>query len=110
MGLLDRLSRVYASLRIGFDSRTPRYLAVISLFATGYVIFPGDFDWVPVIGWVDDATVVAVSHITISRVAPADVVAEQRRKAANHVPLVIAGLCSLLLLFLSMVLGVFDLV
>lgn len=32
---------------------------LFSFFATLYVVSPADFDWIPVVGWIDDVVVVA---------------------------------------------------
>ncbi len=70
--------RLAALLRRGYalslalrDERTPGKAKAVALVALAWVVSPFDLDFVPLLGWVDDAAVVYLGSQLVERLSPA---------------------------------------
>jgi uncharacterized membrane protein YkvA (DUF1232 family) len=72
------LKKCYALFRGLLDKRTPWLAKITGLVVLAYVILPFDFipDAIPVLGWLDDATVAAIGIFIISKLVPKEVLGE----------------------------------
>lgn len=68
--LVALLQRGYALTLAVRDERTPRKARAVALVALAWVVFPLDLDFVPLLGWIDDAVVVLVASRVVDRLAP----------------------------------------
>jgi uncharacterized membrane protein YkvA (DUF1232 family) len=94
MKLLDRLRR-WASA-VGKDTltiwyaakhpRTPTVAKVLAVCLVAYAFSPIDLipDFIPVLGYLDDAILLPLGVLLIIRLIPDEVIAECRRRAAQH--------------------------
>ncbi|WP_276247545.1 YkvA family protein [Haladaptatus sp. YSMS36] len=62
------------------DPETPWYLTIIGLFGVGWVLFLGDFDFIPYLGWIDDYTVFTVSNSIVRAGSSHDVISRAESK------------------------------
>ena len=64
---------------------TPRMLKLGALLAGMYVLSPVDLlpDWVPLLGWADDVTLLALAVPALLNLVPGPVLAEARAAAAR---------------------------
>lgn len=67
----------------GRDPRTPWYAKALALCVAGYALSPIDLipDFIPVLGWLDDAIIVPLGILAVVRMIPSDVMAEHRAAA-----------------------------
>jgi len=65
------------------DARTPWYAKAIAALVAGYALSPIDLipDFIPVIGYLDDAVVVPLGILVAVRLIPANLMAEFRAEA-----------------------------
>lgn len=77
------LNKVYVYIRALLDKRTPAIPKIAGIAIIAYIIFPFDIipDAIPVFGWLDDAAVTAIGLFIISRMIPAEILAEYAQKA-----------------------------
>lgn len=85
---------------------TPRYLKVMLWMALGYLISPIDFvpDYLPVIGLVDDMTIVPALLYSISHLLPPTVRYESEQRVAkleNKLPYIVPIIVIVLVVWLS---------
>ena len=68
------------------DSRTPKPAKLLLLLAVGYAVSPLDIipDFIPVIGYLDDAVVLPLLVIIAAKMIPKEVI-EDCRKMANRI-------------------------
>ena len=66
------------------DPRVPWHAKALAIFVAAYALSPIDLipDFVPVLGYLDDAILVPVGIWLVVRLIPPDVMAEQRELAA----------------------------
>ena len=66
------------------DERTPWYAKALGAFVLAYAVSPIDLipDFIPVIGFLDDAILLPVGIWAVRRMIPGDVMAEHRANAA----------------------------
>jgi len=66
------------------DPRTPWYAKALALGIAGYALSPIDLipDFVPILGYVDDAILVPLGILLAVRLVPPEVMAEHRATAA----------------------------
>lgn len=66
------------------DPRTPWYAKALALGIAGYALSPIDLipDFVPILGYVDDAILVPLGILLAVRLVPPEVMAEHRAAAA----------------------------
>lgn len=69
--LVALIQRGYALTLAVRDERTPGKAKAVALVALAWVVSPFDFDFVPLLGWVDDAAVVYLGSQIVERLAPA---------------------------------------
>jgi uncharacterized membrane protein YkvA (DUF1232 family) len=64
------------------DPRTPWYAKALGMFIVGYAVSPIDLipDFIPVLGFVDDALLLPLGIWAVRRMIPAEVMAEHRAK------------------------------
>jgi uncharacterized membrane protein YkvA (DUF1232 family) len=67
------------------DPRTPWYAKVLALCVAGYALSPIDLipDFVPVIGYLDDAVILPLGIVAVVKLIPEDVMADSRASAAD---------------------------
>lgn len=82
--LVSLLRRTYALSLAARDERTPRAARVVALVALAWVVFPLDFDFVPILGWVDDAVVVTLGSGLVRRLTPAPLYSEFEDRSPKH--------------------------
>ena len=72
---------VYLAAR---DPRTPWYAKVLALCVAGYALSPIDLipDFIPVLGYLDDAIIVPLGILAVVKMIPPEVMAEHRAAAA----------------------------
>jgi uncharacterized membrane protein YkvA (DUF1232 family) len=72
---------VYLAAR---DPRTPRYVKALGILTAAYALSPIDLipDFIPVLGYVDDAIILPLLLLATIKLVPADVMAESRAAAA----------------------------
>ncbi|MGN6306914.1 MAG: YkvA family protein [Mesorhizobium sp.] len=75
---------VHAIYLAAKDPRTPWYAKALALFVAGYALSPIDLipDFVPVLGYLDDAIIVPLGILLVLKMIPPDVMAEKRIEAA----------------------------
>lgn len=73
---------VYLAAR---DPRTPWYAKALALCVAGYALSPIDLipDFIPVLGYVDDAIIVPLGLLIVLALIPPEVMAEHRAAAAR---------------------------
>ena len=66
------------------DPRTPWYAKALALCVAGYALSPIDLipDFVPVLGYLDDLVIVPLGILTVLRLIPPEIMAENRAAAA----------------------------
>ena len=72
---------VYLAAR---DPRTPWYAKALAVCVAGYALSPIDLipDFIPVLGYLDDAVIVPLGILAVVKLIPSDVMAESRAAAA----------------------------
>ena len=62
------------------DPRTPWYAKALALCVAGYALSPIDLipDFVPVLGYLDDLVIVPLGILTVLRLIPPEIMAENR--------------------------------
>lgn len=75
---------VHAIYLAARDPRTPWYAKALALFVAGYALSPIDLipDFIPVLGYLDDAIIVPLGILLVLKMIPPDVMAEKRIEAA----------------------------
>ncbi|RVD69543.1 MAG: DUF1232 domain-containing protein [Mesorhizobium sp.] len=75
---------VHAIYLAAGDARTPWYAKVLALCVAGYALSPIDLipDFIPVLGYLDDAIIVPLGILAVLRMIPPEVMAEHRAAAA----------------------------
>src|SRR4051812_9464505 len=75
------LHAVYLAAR---DPRTPWYAKALALCVAGYALSPIDLipDFIPVLGYLDDAVIVPLGILAVVKLIPSDVMADSRAAAA----------------------------
>src|SRR5262245_33533644 len=80
----------YALYLAGRDPRTPWYAKALAVCVAGYALSPIDLipDFIPVLGYLDDAIIVPLGILAVVRMIPPDIMAEHRAAAtaAGGVP------------------------
>jgi len=91
------------------DSRTPWHARLLAVFAMVYLVSPFDLipDFIPVAGYLDDLIVVPLLLHFAYRALPADVKDLGERKAAKHLFALRLALAIVVLLFLSLLVGIY---
>src|SRR3954469_13869886 len=66
------------------DPRTPWYAKALAMCVAGYALSPIDLipDFIPVLGYLDDAVIVPLGLLAVGKLIPAEVMAESRPAAA----------------------------
>ncbi|AZN99313.1 DUF1232 domain-containing protein [Mesorhizobium sp. M9A.F.Ca.ET.002.03.1.2] len=66
------------------DPRTPWYAKALALCVAGYALSPIDLipDFIPVLGYLDDAIIVPLGILAVMKMIPPEVMAEHRAAAA----------------------------
>ncbi|PDQ20641.1 hypothetical protein CN311_13180 [Mesorhizobium sanjuanii] len=66
------------------DPRTPWYARALALCVAGYALSPIDLipDFIPVLGYLDDAIIVPLGILAVVKMIPPEVLAEHRAAAA----------------------------
>jgi len=72
---------VYLAAR---DPRTPWYAKALAICVAGYALSPIDLipDFIPVIGYLDDAVLVPLGILAVVKLIPPEIMAESRNAAA----------------------------
>ena len=72
---------VYLAAR---DPRTPWYAKALAVCVAGYALSPIDLipDFIPVLGYLDDAVIVPLGLLAVVNLIPAEIMAESRAAAA----------------------------
>ena len=75
---------VHAIYLAARDPRTPWYAKALALCVAGYALSPIDLipDFIPVLGYLDDAIFVPLGILAVVKMIPAEVMAEHRAAAA----------------------------
>jgi uncharacterized membrane protein YkvA (DUF1232 family) len=75
---------VHAVYLAGRDPRTPWYAKVLALCVAGYALSPIDLipDFIPVLGYLDDAIIVPLGILAVVKMIPPEVMAEHRAAAS----------------------------
>jgi uncharacterized membrane protein YkvA (DUF1232 family) len=75
---------VHAIYLAARDPRTPWYAKALALCVAGYALSPIDLipDFIPVLGYFDDAIIVPLGVLAVIKLIPPDVMAEHRAAAA----------------------------
>ncbi|QDB99811.1 DUF1232 domain-containing protein [Mesorhizobium sp. 8] len=75
---------VHAIYLAARDPRTPWYAKALALFVAGYALSPIDLipDFIPILGYLDDAIIVPLGVLLVIRMIPPNVMAEKRVEAA----------------------------
>jgi uncharacterized membrane protein YkvA (DUF1232 family) len=75
---------VHALYLASRDPRVPWYAKALAICVAGYALSPIDLipDFIPVIGYLDDAILVPLGVLLVIRLIPADIMAEHRELAA----------------------------
>ena len=75
---------VHALYLAARDPRTPWYAKALAVCVAGYALSPIDLipDFIPVIGYLDDAVIVPLGILAVVKLIPSDVMAESRAAAA----------------------------
>src|SRR5262245_18834770 len=74
----------YALYLAGRDPRTPWYAKALAVCVAGYALSPIDLipDFIPVLGYLDDAIIVPLGILAVVKMIPPEVMAESRTAAA----------------------------
>jgi uncharacterized membrane protein YkvA (DUF1232 family) len=84
---------------------TPWYAKALALAVAAYALSPIDLipDFVPVLGYLDDLLIVPLGIILVTRLLPAEILAECRAaaEAAERRPRSLAGAVAIVLLWLA---------
>ena len=66
-----------------YDPRVPLHAKVLAVIVAGYALSPIDLipDFIPVIGYLDDAVLVPLGVLLVVKLIPEDVMAEHRQAA-----------------------------
>ncbi|CAN7697790.1 YkvA family protein [Mesorhizobium sp. LjNodule214] len=75
---------VHAIYLAAGDPRTPWYAKALALCVAGYALSPIDLipDFIPVLGYLDDAIIVPLGILAVLKMIPPEVMAEHRAAAA----------------------------
>jgi uncharacterized membrane protein YkvA (DUF1232 family) len=75
---------VHAIYLAARDPRTPWYAKALALCVAGYALSPIDLipDFIPVLGYLDDAIIVPLGILAVVKMIPPEVMAEHRAAAA----------------------------
>ncbi|MER8575921.1 YkvA family protein [Mesorhizobium sp. M1338] len=75
---------VHALYLAARDPRTPWYAKALAVCVAGYALSPIDLipDFIPVIGYLDDAILVPLGILAVVKMIPPEVMAEHREAAA----------------------------
>jgi uncharacterized membrane protein YkvA (DUF1232 family) len=75
---------VHALYLASRDPRVPWYAKAIAVLVAGYALSPIDLipDFIPVLGYLDDAILVPLGVLLVIRLIPPDIIAEHRNLAA----------------------------
>ena len=75
---------VHALYLASRDPRVPWYAKVLAMAVAGYALSPIDLipDFIPVLGYLDDALIVPLGVILVVRLIPPEIMAEHRQLAA----------------------------
>jgi len=67
------------------DPRTPWYAKALAVCVAGYALSPIDLipDFVPVLGYLDDAVIVPLGILAVVKLIPAGIMADNRAAAAR---------------------------
>jgi uncharacterized membrane protein YkvA (DUF1232 family) len=67
------------------DPRTPWYAKALAVCVAGYALSPIDLipDFVPVLGYLDDAVIVPLGILAVVKLIPAGIMADHRAAAAR---------------------------
>jgi uncharacterized membrane protein YkvA (DUF1232 family) len=76
---------VHALYLAARDPRTPWYAKALAICVAGYALSPIDLipDFIPVIGYLDDAVIVPLGILAVVKLIPAEVMAQSRAVAAS---------------------------
>ena len=76
---------VHALYLAARDPRTPWYAKALAVCVAGYALSPIDLipDFIPVIGYLDDAVIVPLGILAVVKLIPSEVMAESRIAAAS---------------------------
>ena len=111
--MLDRVTRwaralkrdVHAVWLAARHPRTPRGAKLLALAVAAYALSPIDLipDFIPVLGYLDDLLIVPLGLLLVTRMLPADVLAECRAaaEAAGRRPRSLAGAAAIVALWLA---------
>jgi uncharacterized membrane protein YkvA (DUF1232 family) len=82
----DLQVQTYTLLLACRDPRTPWYAKALALLVVAYALSPVDLipDFIPVLGYLDDLLIVPAGIALSLRMIPAQVMAEAREKAKQH--------------------------
>jgi uncharacterized membrane protein YkvA (DUF1232 family) len=75
---------VHALYLVAGDRRMPWYAKALALVVAGYALSPIDLvpDFIPVLGYLDDAILVPLGVLLVIRLIPPELMAEHRERAA----------------------------
>ncbi|KQU79904.1 hypothetical protein ASD99_24815 [Mesorhizobium sp. Root695] len=75
---------VHALYLAARDPRTPWYAKALAVFVASYALSPIDLipDFIPVVGYLDDAILIPLGILAVVRMIPPEVMAEHREAAA----------------------------
>ena len=75
---------VHALYLAARDPRTPWYAKALAVCVAGYALSPIDLipDFIPVVGYLDDAVLVPLGILAVVKMIPPEVMAEHRAAAA----------------------------
>ena len=90
---------------------TPRYIKTLLFVVAGYLISPIDLipDYLPVIGMVDDMTIVPLALLYITSILPADVRLESQRhtdKLKKKMPYILSAIAIVLVVWMAFLIWV----
>src|ERR1700720_806552 len=76
---------VHAIYLAARDPRVPWYAKALALCVAGYALSPIDLipDFIPVLGYLDDLVIVPLGILTVLRLIPPEIMAENRAAAAR---------------------------
>tara|TARA_R110002110_G_scaffold135312_2_gene319292 strand:- start:5587 stop:6018 length:432 start_codon:yes stop_codon:yes gene_type:complete len=74
---------VHALYLVGQDPRVPWYVKVLAVAVAAYALSPVDLipDFIPVLGYLDDAIIIPAGVCLVIRLIPANLMAEFRKRA-----------------------------
>ena len=66
------------------DPRVPWYVKALAICVTGYALSPIDLipDFIPVLGYLDDAVIIPLGILAVVKLIPPDIMAEHRVTAS----------------------------